>query len=335
MQKQEIDNMHIAHCNLREALLNMSNEDWIYYLISLLKLYSVSTNTNANPLYQQIQRDWHLFDNENVARDYVEGCCFLPDIQDFGFNAETKVEYSVSIQQVTKTWNDIKSVIKHKTRYHIDDSPLRTQEWNSCLGDCVETIDSCKHKQYYRARIPQTEDVHYKRSEMGAPNPAKATSGRANPMGISYLYVCTDINTCLYETRASYLDRVSVGTFKIKSHQSVSLMNLTRVKADKMEIPIDGDDLEGNLKIRMLINLISRDLSEPMRRHDSIVEYIPTQFICEYIRDNYNVDGIIYTSSLNDKGTNVVFFNQDKLECVKVQDWQVNHISISGNPLHT
>lgn len=333
MQKQEIDKIHIAHRNLREALQEMSNEDWVYYLISLLKLYSISTNTNACPLYLQIQRDWHLFDNENAAKDYIEECCSLPDMQDFGLTAETNVEYNAQIQQVTQTWNNIKGVIKHKTRYNIDDSPLRLQEWNTCLGDCVETIYSGEHKQYYRARIPQTEDTHYKRCEMGAPSPTRATSGRANPIGISYLYVCTEVNTCLYETRASYLDRVSVGTFKIKPHESVSLMNLTRIKADKMEIPIDGDDLEGNLKIRILINLISRDLSEPMRRHDSIVEYIPTQFICEYIRDNYNVDGIIYTSSLNDNGTNIVFFNPDKLKCTKVQDWQVNHISISGRPL--
>lgn len=331
MLQEDIDNMHIAHRNLRDELQTQSNEDWIYYLISLLKLYK--RDENGTQLYLQIQKDWHLFENENFAHDYLSECCLLPEIQEFGFTADTLVVYNEQIQQVTETWKDIKNTIKHQTRYHIDDSPLDQQNWNSSLGDCVEIYNSRNRVKYYRARIPHTEGARYKCKEMGAPNPEYATSGRANPMGISYLYVCTEVDTCLYETRAAYLDRICIGTFKIKPHESVSLMNLTRIKADKMVIPVDGDDLEGNLKIRILINLISRDLSEPMRRHDSIVEYIPTQFICEYIRDNYHVDGIIYTSSLNDSGTNIVFFNPDKLKCTKVQDWQVSRIDISGTPM--
>lgn len=331
MLQQDIDRMQISHPNLRRAMLGMGNEDWIYYLISLFKLYR--TSENGVPLYLAIQRDWHLFNSDAIAMLHISEFCLLPDIQNYGLSANTRVEFNAQIQEVSLTWNNVKSVIKHKTRYHIDDSQLNNQKWDSCLGDCVETFSSRNRKSYYRARIHQTEETHYKKSQMGAPNPLKATSGRANPMGISYLYVCAEVNTCLYETRASYLDRVSIGTFKIRANESISLMNLTRIKTDQMEIPIDGDDLESNLKIRILINLISRALSEPMRRHDSIVEYIPTQFICEYIRDNYNVDGIIYTSSLNDNGTNIVFFNPNKLKCTKVQDWQVNRIDISGSPL--
>ena len=48
------------------------------------------------------------------------------------------------------------------------------------------------------------------------------------------------------------------------------------------------------------IKAISDDLSRPMRRYDSIVDYVPTQFICEYIKYTAKADGIAFKSSLCD-----------------------------------
>ena len=56
---------------------------------------------------------------------------------------------------------------------------------------------------------------------MGCPPIEKATAGRANPLGIPYLYLCHDAETTLYEVRAVYLDKVSVGKFVINSNLDI------------------------------------------------------------------------------------------------------------------
>lgn len=51
---------------------------------------------------------------------------------------------------------------------------------------------------------------------MGCPEKGKATAGRANPLGIPYLYLCKDEKTTYYEVRSVYLDKLSIGKFKIQ-----------------------------------------------------------------------------------------------------------------------
>ncbi len=53
---------------------------------------------------------------------------------------------------------------------------------------------------------------------------------------------------------------------------------------------------------------ISIDLSKPMRRYDNEIEYIPTQFICEFIKVFTGASGIKFSSSLHPSGNNFVIF---------------------------
>ena len=77
-----------------------------------------------------------------------------------------------------------------------------------------------------------------------------------------------------------------------------------------------------------LKRLISKDLSKPIRRYDSDIEYIPTQFICEYIRYIIGADGILFNSSLDLEGKNIVLFNQDKIECINVKKHIISNLDI-------
>ncbi len=77
-----------------------------------------------------------------------------------------------------------------------------------------------------------------------------------------------------------------------------------------------------------LKKVISKDLSKPIRRYDSDIEYIPTQYICEFIRLIIGVDGILFNSSLHSNGQNLVVFDQDKMECLDVKKYLVTELSI-------
>ena len=67
-----------------------------------------------------------------------------------------------------------------------------------------------------------------------------------------------------------------------------------------------------------------------MRRYDSELEYIPTQFICEYIKVFTGAKGIRFRSSLNKQGNNIVFFEPDLMECKTVKKVKIRNINLSS-----
>ena len=81
----------------------------------------------------------------------------------------------------------------------------------------------------------------------------------------------------------------------------------------------------------LLKKKISTDLSRPQRRYDSELEYIPTQFICEFIKHLTGTDGIKFSSSLDsEKGNNIVLFATDKVKCTSIERVRINKIEIDS-----
>jgi hypothetical protein len=160
---------------------------------------------------------------------------------------------------------------------------------------------------------------------MGCPKTADS-EGRANPKGIPYLYLCKDIETTFYETRASYLDYISIGIFKASKSNILKIVDFTK----HLSPFNNATDIISFSKGKILRDIISKDLSKPLHRFDSELEYIPTQFICEFIRYFYDVDGIQFFSSLRKGGVNVVLFNEDKVVCSTVELHQISDVDINS-----
>ena len=145
-----------------------------------------------------------------------------------------------------------------------------------------------------------------------------------------YLYLSDNEETILYEVRASYLDEISVATFtKNEEYQNEIIIS------DFTEIPTlyHPNGVNRKIKSTLLKQLISRDLSKPMRRYDSELDYIPTQFICEFIKTFTNVQGIKFRSSLHNVGSNLVLFNQDTMKCRSVKKVQISNVNIRARNL--
>ena len=66
-----------------------------------------------------------------------------------------------------------------------------------------------------------------------------ASPGRANPKGIPYLYITTDEKTILYETRATYLDYVTIGTLNL-----IEDLKIIRLRDVKKKSPFRIQNLE-------------------------------------------------------------------------------------------
>lgn len=281
------------------------------------------------PLAQMIQKDWDLFSSEATCHNILSD--ILLALNPSLTSSQATVDYTDDIIEYSSYWETLKEEIKWKKRFLTNIDTLEELGWIRHLSQTVQLSES---EPLFRSRLHYNgNQKEIKAVDMGCPDKYLAPAGRANPQGIPYLYLCKDLETALYEVRASFLDEVSVGTFQIKEHSTVILVDFTAKSASAFS---KIDEINEFTKGMLLKRCISADLSKPIRRYDSEIEYIPTQFICEYIRyinnkDDQIIDGIVFNSSLSSSGENVVLFEQDKVECVSVALHQVTKVEIQAN----
>lgn len=85
------------------------------------------------------------------------------------------------------------------------------------------------------------------------------------------------------------------------------------------------ESLSANTKI---FRDIANEIAKPLRRNDSALAYLPTQFITEFIKSN-GYAGVAYTSTMRTEGINVAVFDESIFECVAVHTVEINNISYS------
>lgn len=180
---------------------------------------------------------------------------------------------------------------------------------------------------FYRARkFGINEDkITFTRNEMGAPPNNKTINGRANPEGISYLYLASNKIIAISEVRPWVDAEVYVAECRPK--QNLKIINLSK--------KIENNETDKNyLKILNFIFYTPIDSSNK-------IDYIPTQIISEFIKQK-GFEGIKYSSSYSsclNPGFNLVIFNKDKIEITDVvkeyrvykQQYSFNEISESEN----
>lgn len=286
----------------------------------------------GTPLIELIQEDWKIFSSIETGTQFLsikevsESIKSLLEIisANFALNAEIPVSYIDEINESVSFWDSLKNDLKYKRRFLTDIRDMEEYGWDAMFNVFV-SIDN--RNSLFRARINNNGATNpYPKDNMGAPQKELSTSGRANPQGIPYLYLSRNLETTLYEARASFLDYISIGVFKIKPDYQAKLVDFTFRQSPFNFI----DTLVDFTKAKLLREKISLDLSKPLRRFDSELEYIPTQFICEYIRFFTGADGIQFYSSLEKQGINVVLFSQENIECVDVEVHQITEVKIES-----
>jgi hypothetical protein len=296
-------------CNSENVQLLIIDEllDFFQELINNFKISS-----DGKPLKSIIQDNWSFFseDNKEIAELILNEV--LSKIDTEIQNSQVLVNYTDDIIENFSYWEEFKSKLKWSNRFISDIGYLEELGWDGFFNTQFELKPSDK---LFRARVHHKTNIKaYKKKEMMCPLPNIAGGGRANPLGIPYLYLSDNSETVLYEIRASYLDELSIGTFQLKEEFiSVKIVDFT----EKTSL-FQPTKITQTIKSKLLRDSISQDLSKPMRRYDSEIEYIPTQFICEFIKLFTGASGIRFNSSLDIKGKNIVMFNQELMECKKV-----------------
>ena len=285
------------------------------------------TNPSGERLISKIQANWSLFSNLDFGQHILN---YVLDNIDSPLNSsDDLVDFNDEIIENINYWFKLKEQLKWERRYLTNIDYLTNDlGWDSFFES--KTIVK-KENLLYRARLHKNADEEaFSRKEMLCPPKEYSTAGRANSVGIPYLYLSDNENTILYEIRASYLDEVSVASFRLKEDLSDDVVISDFTETPALYAP---SEVNQRIKATLLKQIISRDLSKPMRRYDSELDYIPTQFICEFIKVFTNVQGIKFRSSLHNIGNNIVIFNQDIMECEAVEKVQVSKVSIDSRKL--
>jgi hypothetical protein len=272
------------------------------------KIFSSKISTNRKQLLTEI-----IADDFNKYKRLFKNKVVLKHI------SSTKKNSLVKPLQIS--WEKFADEIKSTNRFHIQNT-LNLSKLQHLLNRYVKLIP--KGKKYYRARISENIDG-YKIGEMKNPPPEKAKAGRANPLGISYLYIANDIKTTLYEARASLFDYVTVGDFRLK--EEIKVINLRGDTYDPIILAEQGE-LEDFLIHLPFITKLEQELSKPRRRSDNELDYLPTQYLSEFIK-SIGFDGVEFQSSLFPLGYNLAIFNPLKFECIKVGVYEIENVDLN------
>ena len=289
----------------------------------LLDNFSVSAT--GMPLRELVQSQWSFFTSHGIATTVFNEV--IPYLSTPITSSDELVMYIPEISDNYNFWGTLKDDLKWKTRFVFDISRLTDLGWDGYFNTSYQLLHN---DRLYRARLHQESGrPPYAINEMMAPPASKTSGGRANPSGIPYLYLSDNQETVLYEIRASYLDEISIGEFTLlPAVGSAKIVDFTEDTA-----LFQPTKVAETIKSRLLRDIISRDLSKPMRRYDSDMEYIPTQFICEFIRIFTGASGIRFRSSLHPAGKNIVIFDQSVMSCNSVVVRNVTSIRLGSNIL--
>jgi len=270
------------------------------------KIFSEKIGLNTKLLLQNIVKDDYGAYQSLFENNVVLTCSNLPESIDI-------------IKPLQISWEKFADEIKTTNRFHIQNT-LDLEKLQELLIRYKKPIN--KGKKFYRARISTKEG--FVKSTILNPPADKAKAGRANPTGISYLYLADQIKTTLYEARASLFDYVTVGEFRAK--EDIKVINLRGDTYDPVLLA-EQEELEDFLIHLPFITTLETNLSKPRRRSDNELDYLPTQYLSEFIK-SIGFDGVEFQSSLFSGGYNLAIFTPDKFECISVNVFEIENIDL-------
>lgn len=136
------------------------------------------------------------------------------------------------------------------------------------------------------------------------PSGQYVVEGRANPKGISVLYVSTKRETALKEVRPWKGAILSIAKFE--TNVDLRICNCIRRNSLQKVYWVDDEPTPGKRE-SIAWNAIDKAFSLPAVSNDTSPDYVPTQILAELLRQE-GFDGIQYRSSL-DGGKNIALFD--------------------------
>ena len=227
---------------------------------------------------------------------------------------------------ILKTWNDLSDELRNRNRYFLD-----VELDSSRLDELLELLQAKDvPRKWYRARINEEGGV-FPMEKMGAPPGEVASHGRENPPGIPYLYIGSTVETSIAEIRPHTGEIANVAEFMIDSDK-LKIVDLRKPKETISPFALGDEDKIGALRSDIgFLERLGDELTRPVRPKLVPIEYVPSQYLCEFIKSS-GWDGVLYRSSVSD-GFNLALFDQGKAKIKNVQKCSVEKVSVSTSEM--
>ncbi len=256
---------------------------------------------SGRSLVEWLKEDWGLFDHPRM--DVAHTKELLGDITDDG-NLVRKhfVPRDIGDSTTLRQWEDFREELMHRNRYFPIGAPL--DRLKTLVGYLALDVDDFG-LEMYRARI-QEQPQPFTFGEMGAPPAGVASNGRANPAGIPYLYVASDAGTAISELRPHVADAACVAKVNLRSGLRVADLRNPKKTASPFALEDIASVALHRKDLPFLVKL-GKELSRPVRQKAAHIDYLPSQYLCEFIK-SCGFDGVMYKSSVGD-GVNIALFD--------------------------
>lgn len=281
---------------------------------------------DGKPLVEWMKEDWLIFSHLILDMSCAEA--LLSKILD---NDEI-VQRTFSPSDTYKSeglaqWDTLRDEILCKNRYFLD-AELDTDRLKELLAhlhaDDMPEI-------WFRARILTEDPSHpYPIEKMGVPPKHLAAHGRANPIGIPYLYLASHHQTAAAEIRPHTGEVVCVAEFSVL--EKLTTVDLRNPR--KLVSPFVLADTSAIAQMRADIPFLERlgeELTRPVLPRSSAIDYIPSQYLCEFIK-KIGYDGVVYRSSVS-SGMNLALFNPEKAVGRTVSLYNISRVSVDVEAL--
>lgn len=252
--------------------------------------------------------DWLIDDWKLFAIDRDRAMLLLGDILDDANRVrQPYVPSEMCASDTLDVWETLRTELRTQNRFF-----PKTQFDKNRVAGLLENLRMPSNKvppTWYRARIEEG-DI-FPADKMGAPPARKATPGRANPVGIPYLYVGSERDTAVREVRPHPGEILTIAEFTIE--KEVQLIDLRNPRS--MITPFSMADVEDVAGVRGDIDFLERlgqELKTPVLPNAAAIDYIPSQYLCEFIKQ-IGYDGVVYESSVSD-GINLALFVPSQAE---------------------
>jgi len=276
---------------------------------------------DGKTLIEWFKEDWGMFSHRGM--DHANACMLLADILDDGDIVRRNYSPSkLSQPDQLDLWDAFKKELMYENRFF---PKLKMDEGQ--LSRLLNNL-SIEPKElsniWYRARVQRTKE-QYLPAQMGAPPKELASQGRANPVGIPYLYIASTLNTAVSEIRPHTGELVSVA--KVTIDYALKLIDLRNPRDTVSPFYFDEEKKIAQMRgdIEFLVQL-GKELSRPVLPHAAAIDYLPTQYICEFIK-NCTYDGVIYKSSVGE-GINLALFDSTVAKIGNIESCNVSNVIV-------
>jgi hypothetical protein len=265
-------------------------------------LISIYEQADEGPtLVEWLKSDWALFPDEKL--NIANAMRLLADVLNDGDIVGHPVKPSELYKSEGLTqWETLRDELMYKNRYFLDQALDR--DWLQQLLDQL-TVEIPNGEVWYRARI-LNQETPFVIGEMGAPPKRLAAHGRANPPGIPYLYLGSQVDTAVAETRPHTGEIACVADYTIQA--KISAVDLCAPRWRVSPLALSEASAIGQLRADIpLLERLGDELTRPVLPSGVAIDYIPSQYLCEFIK-KCGFAGVIYRSSVS-TGRNLALFN--------------------------